>query len=92
MKTHATVIRIAGVVALAWTAADGSGDTLSRTAVRIGVAGRANANVSMASSGSFVGVAWGGPHEGRRDRRLRGDQPRRRAIFRSPGAGEPGAR
>ena len=33
-------------------------ETRSGTAIEIGVTGRANANASIASSGSFVGVAW----------------------------------
>ncbi len=33
-------------------------DTRSGTAIEIGVTGRANANASIASSGSFVGVVW----------------------------------
>ena len=43
---------------LAWIVAGGSVDTRGGTAIEIGVTGRANANASIASSGSFVGVAW----------------------------------
>ena len=58
MKTHVTLIRIASVVLLVCIVAGGSVDTGSGTAIAIGVTGRANANASIASSGSFVGVAW----------------------------------
>ncbi len=57
MKTHFTLIGIATAVLL-WLGAGGSVDTRSGTAIEIGVTGRANANASIASSGSFVGVAW----------------------------------
>ena len=58
MKTHFTLINMASVVLLAWIVAGGSVDTRGGTAIEIGVTGRANANASIASSGSFVGVAW----------------------------------
>jgi hypothetical protein len=58
VKTHLTLIRVAGVVLLAWIVAGGSVDTRSGAAIEIGVTGRANANASIASSGSFVGVVW----------------------------------
>ena len=58
MRTHFTSIKMASVVLLAWSVAGSSVDTRSGTAIEIGVAGRANANASIASSGSFVGVAW----------------------------------
>ena len=59
MKTHVTLMRMPVVVLLVWIFAGGSVDTRSGTTTEIGVTGRANANASMASSGSFVGVAWG---------------------------------
>ena len=58
MKTHITWIRMASVVLLAWIVAEGSVGTRSGTAIEIGVTGRTNANASIASSSSFVGVAW----------------------------------
>ena len=57
MKTHFTWIRIASVVLL-WLVAGGTVDTRSGAAIAIGVTGRANANASIVSSGSLVGVAW----------------------------------
>ena len=57
MTLRVTTIGVAGVV-LAWMIATGPVRTQDRTAMDIGVAGRANANVSIASSGSSVGVAW----------------------------------
>jgi hypothetical protein len=58
VKTLGTLIGIASVVLLAWIIAANPVNTENRQAVDIGVAGRANANASIASSGSFVGVAW----------------------------------
>ena len=57
MTTHFTLTRVAGVVLLACLTA-GSSVTTNGKAIEIGVAGRANANASVASAGSFVGVAW----------------------------------
>ena len=57
MNRHVTSLRLAGVVLLAWVLAGVSPDS-SGTAIEIGVAGRANANASIATAGSFVGVAW----------------------------------
>ena len=58
MKTHFTLSRMASVLLLAWIVAGCSVDTRSGPALEIGVTGRANANASIASSGSFVGVVW----------------------------------
>jgi hypothetical protein len=52
------LIGIASVVLLAWIMAANPVNTENRQAVDIGVAGRTNAYASIASSGSFVGVAW----------------------------------
>jgi len=57
MKTHFTLSRVAGVVLL-WFFAGGQVDTRREADIKIGVTGRANANASIASSGSLVGVAW----------------------------------
>ena len=91
MKTRFTLVRMASVVLLAWTVAGGSVNTGSGTAIEIGVTGRANANASIASSGSIRGCCVGGPHERRRHGRLRGDEPRRRARLRSACARESSA-
>jgi hypothetical protein len=58
VKTHVTWIGAAGVVLLALTVTEAPVDTRSGTTIDIGLAGRANANVSIGSSGAFVGVAW----------------------------------
>jgi hypothetical protein len=58
VKTHVTWIGAAGVVLLALTVTQAPVDTQSGTTIDIGLAGRANANVSIGSSGTFVGVAW----------------------------------
>ncbi len=58
MKTRFTLITMASVVLLAWIVSRSSVETRGGTAIEIGVTGRANANASIASSGSFVGVAW----------------------------------
>jgi hypothetical protein len=58
VRTPVTSIGVASVVLLACIVAVSPVDTESRTTVDIGVAGRANANASIAASGSFVGVAW----------------------------------
>ena len=52
------LFRVSVVVVLAWIVAVSPVTTRSGNAVTIGVAGRANANASIASSGSVVGVAW----------------------------------
>jgi hypothetical protein len=57
VQTHFTLVTIASAVLL-WLGAGGSVDTRSGAAIEIGVTGRANANASIASSGSFVGVVW----------------------------------
>ena len=56
MKRHFTLIRLVSIAVLANVAAAGSATTSGNT--EIGVAGRANANASIASRGSFVGLAW----------------------------------
>jgi hypothetical protein len=58
VKTLGTLIGIASVVLLAWMIAPSPLSGENRHAVDIAIAGRANANASIASSGSFVGVAW----------------------------------
>lgn len=58
VRTYLMLIRMAGVVLLAWFVAEISVHTRTGPAVEIGVKGRANANASIASSGSFVGVVW----------------------------------
>ena len=58
MKTSTASISIAGVTVLALIVTARAVGTQSGRAIDIGVAGRANAYASIASSGSFVGVAW----------------------------------
>ena len=58
MKTRVTLIAMASVVLLVGIVSRGSVETPGGTAIEIGVTGRANANASISSSGSFVGVAW----------------------------------
>ena len=57
MKTEIAPIGMAGVVLLACVLTAGAVRTSGKP-IEIGVAGRGNANASIASSGSFVGVAW----------------------------------
>jgi hypothetical protein len=52
-----TLLKVASAVLLACVAAGATFNT-SRKAMKIGVPGRVNANASIASSGSFVGVTW----------------------------------
>jgi hypothetical protein len=52
------VIGVASVVLLGWMVTASPVSTENRHAVDIGVTGRANAHASIASSASFVGVAW----------------------------------
>ena len=58
MKTYVTLFGIALVVLLSWIIVASPVATRDGAALTIGVAGRSNANASIASSGSFVGVAW----------------------------------
>jgi hypothetical protein len=51
-------IRVAGFLALTSALAGGTVTTLGQAVLEIGVSGRANAHVSIATSGSFIGVAW----------------------------------
>lgn len=57
VQIHITLTKVAGIVLLACVAAGASVETNGK-AIEIGVAGRANANASIASTGSFVGIAW----------------------------------
>jgi hypothetical protein len=57
VNTHFALSKIAGVALLACVVAGSSVETNGK-AIEIGVSGRANANASIASAGSFVGVAW----------------------------------
>ena len=56
MKTDFRLLGVASIVLSCVFAACGANP--ARNAIEIGVADRANANASIASSGSFVGVAW----------------------------------
>jgi hypothetical protein len=58
VKTYVTLIGMASVVLLAWMVAERPVEPRNETTNGIGVAGHENANVSIASSGSYVGVAW----------------------------------
>ena len=57
MKTEIAPMGMAGVVLLACVVTAGAVRTGGKP-IEIGVAGRANANASIAASGSFVGIAW----------------------------------
>jgi hypothetical protein len=57
VNTHFTLSKIAGVALLACVLTGSSVETNGK-AIEIGVSGRANANASIASAGSFVAVAW----------------------------------
>jgi hypothetical protein len=58
VKTYVTLIGLVSVVVLAWMVAQRPVTPRNETTNDIGVAGHENANVSIASSGSYVGVAW----------------------------------
>ncbi len=58
MKAAVTLFRRAFVILLTWLVAVSLVETRTGSAIDIGVVGRANSNASIASSGSFVGVAW----------------------------------
>ena len=57
VKTRFRSVGLASVVLLACVVAAGAARSTAST-TQIGVAGRANANASIASSGSFVGIVW----------------------------------
>lgn len=57
VKSRFTSLGMASVLLLAWVVAAGA-VRISATTTQIGVTGRANANASIASSGSFVGIVW----------------------------------
>lgn len=57
VKTRFRSVGLASVVVLACVVAAGA-VRITASTTQIGVAGRANANASIASSGSFVGIVW----------------------------------
>jgi hypothetical protein len=85
-----TLLKVASAVLLACVAAGAAFNT-SGKAMKIGVPGRANANASIASSGSFVGVTWAGrTKDGLTDVYAAASHDGGRS-FGGAGAGEPGA-
>ncbi len=59
MNRRIQSIGVASAVLLAWTVVV-SLAAQTKTPITVAVAGRANGNVSVASSGAFVGLAWTG--------------------------------